>query len=275
MRAPRVLFLLAVSAVATLSFPRNARAADKATCAAAAVEGQRLRKEHKLVAARDQLLVCSSPDCPEIVTQDCTPWLGEVERSVASVVFRPVDEHGRPLDGVRVTENGVVVAEQAGLRAVEVDPGAHTFHFERDGYRAADQGAQLEEGRRNQEIAVTMRPDETAPPPPPPPVVHETSGSGAGLLVGAVVATTLAVAGGGVFAGFGFSGLSDQDALRKSCAPYCTSAQTSPVQTEFTIADVALVSGLVALAVAGAFWVVWGTRAPAKHVGLAGATFEF
>src|SRR5512142_876256 len=80
-------------AVATLVQP--AHAGDKAACAAAAEVGQRLFKSHKLVAAREQLLACSSKECPDVISQDCTQWLGEVERSVASVVLKPIDETGR------------------------------------------------------------------------------------------------------------------------------------------------------------------------------------
>ncbi len=260
--------------VGLVAFETPARATDKAGCAAAAEEGQRLKKEHKLVAAREQLLVCSSKDCPDIVSQDCTQWLGEVDRGVASVIFKTVDETGKPLDGARVTENGVVLAEHAGI-AVDVDPGPHDFHFERPGYAPVEQRAQLDEGRRNQEVAVTMHPIVTTP------VVaaeRPSHGGTTGLLVAAVTASTLAVAGGAIFAGFGLSGLSDQDALRKTCAPYCTSAQRLRIQTKLTIADVALVAGIVALAAAGVFWIVWGTsHAPSKHVsvGLGGAGFAF
>ncbi len=251
---------------------RPARAADKAACAAAAEVGQRLFKSHKLVAARDQLLVCSSKDCPDVISQDCTQWLGEVDRSVASVILKPVDETGRRLDDVHVTENGVVIAEHAGEGAVEVDPGSHVFRFERPDYEAVEQRAQLDEGRRNQEIVVTMRPHTSAPPLVEKPAI---SGSRTGLLIGAVTTTGLAVIAGGLYAGFGLSAISDQNVLRTTCAPNCTDAQVSPVQTKFTVANVALVAGIVSVVAAGVFWIVWGTHAPDKHVSLSGVTFTF
>ena len=55
----------------------------------AAETAQRLHKARKLLASREQLLVCSSPECPSIVSNDCTSWLGEVQRSLASVVVKP------------------------------------------------------------------------------------------------------------------------------------------------------------------------------------------
>ena len=267
-RAP--LFLCAFLSVS--AWNETAEATDKAQCAAAAEVGQRLTKAHKLVAAREQLLVCSSKECPDVISQDCTQWLGEVERSVASIILKPVDDAGRRLDNVHVTENGVVVAEHAGEGAVEVDPGAHVFRFERGDLEPAEQRVKLDEGRRNQEIVVTMRPRVAAPPPPPPP---QTSG-GAGLLAGGIVATTLAVAGGALFAGFGISGAADEEALRKSCAPFCTSAQVSPVSTKFAVADAALITGGVAAITAVVFWVLWTHRSPQKQqVGFDGVWLSF
>jgi hypothetical protein len=103
-----------------------------------------------------------------------------------------------------------------------------------------------------------------------------TQSSGGGLLAGAIATTVLAVAGGALFAGFGASGIADEDALRKSCAPFCTSSQVSPISTKFAIADVALATGGVAAIAAIVFWVVWSQhRSPEKHVGLEGVRFSF
>jgi hypothetical protein len=252
-----------------------ALATDKAQCASAAEVGQRLFKSHKLVSAREQLLICSSKDCPDVISQDCTQWLGEVVRSVASVVFKAVDDGGKPLDDVKVTENGVVVTEHAGEgAAIEVDPGVHAFRFEKPDYDYVEQQVKLDEGRHNQEISIVMRLHSTTTPPPPPPTGNGAS-SGTGLLVGAVTATSLAVIGAGVFIGAGLAGTSDQNALKTSCAPNCSPSQVSPVQTKFTVANVGLVTGAIALVAAGVFWVLYGTRAPDKHVGLSGVTFSF
>lgn len=263
-----------LAALAALSFAPAARATDKAECAAAAEAGQRLAKDHKYVAAREKLLVCASKDCPDVIVQDCTQWLGETERNVASVVFKPVDDAGHRLDGVQVTEHGVVVTEHASDGAVDVDPGAHVYRFQHGGYEPVEQRAQLDEGRRNQEIAVTLH---AAPVVVAPPVVPEHAASrGVPVLVAAIATTGLAVLGGGFYAGFGLSGMSDQNDLKKTCAPYCTSAQTAPVQTKFTIANVALVGGLVALATAGVLSIVWATtKTPEKHVSLSGVSIAF
>jgi hypothetical protein len=266
----RAASLASFTLVATMVQP--AWSADKAQCASAAEVGQRLFKSHKFVAAREQLRVCSSKDCPDVIFSECTQWLGEVDRSVASVVLKPVDDAGHRIDDVKVTENGVVIAEHTGESAVEIDPGPHVLRFEKPDFDFVEQHVQLDEGRRNQEVSVTMHPHATPPPPPPK---AEGGSSGTGLLVGGVTATVLAVAGAGVFIGAGLAGISDQNALKTSCAPNCTSSQVSPVQTKFTVANVGLVTGVVALVAAGVFWVLYGTRAPDKHVSLSGVTLHF
>jgi hypothetical protein len=90
------------------------------------------------------------------------------------------------------------------------------------------------------------------------------------------VTTALAVVGGALFAGFGVSGAADEDALRKSCSPFCTSAQVSPVSTKFAVADASLITGGVAAVTAIVFWVLWTQhRSPEKHVGFDGLRVTF
>jgi len=267
-RVSSVAAFFVVTAVVQPAF-----ATDKAQCASAAEVGQRLFKSHKLVAAREQLLICSSKDCPDVISQDCTQWLGEVVRSVASVVFKPVDDGGKPLDGVKVTENGTVIGDPVGTAPIEMDPGVHAFRFEKPEYDYVEQQVKLDEGRRNQEISIVLHLHSAGSPPPPKP--EHGGSSGTGLLVGAVTATSLAVIGAGVFIGAGLAGTSDQNALKTSCAPNCSQAQVSPVSTKFTVANVGLITGAIALVAAGVFWVLYGTRAPDKHVGLSGVTLTF
>src|SRR5215472_11973757 len=97
-RIRRALCALVAASVTTWSLP--AGAVDKAACVDAAETGQRLRKEGRLISARDSLLVCASPECPEVVSQDCTGWLGEVQRRLGSVVVRARDPHGETLSDV-------------------------------------------------------------------------------------------------------------------------------------------------------------------------------
>src|ERR1035438_6772877 len=75
-------------------------ALDKAACAAAAEAGQRLRNRGQLVAAREQLIVCASPECPQVVSQDCTGWLRGGPRGPAPAARRAPHAHRAPLHEV-------------------------------------------------------------------------------------------------------------------------------------------------------------------------------
>src|SRR5882672_1519053 len=93
----------ALMAMSPTVWSSPALATDKAACVAAAEAGQRLRKQGHLVSAREQLVVCASPECPQVVSQDCTGWLGEVQRSLASLVVRARDGSGQALREVAVS----------------------------------------------------------------------------------------------------------------------------------------------------------------------------
>src|SRR5882672_2346055 len=95
--------LCALVATSLPAWSTPAFAIDKVACVDAAEAGQRLRKEGQLVAARDRLVVCASPECPEVVSQDCTGWLGLVQRSLASVIVKAFGVRGEPLSDVGVS----------------------------------------------------------------------------------------------------------------------------------------------------------------------------
>jgi len=233
----------------------RAKAADKAACAAAAEAGQRLAKDHKYIAAREQLLVCSSPECPEIIAQDCTQWLGEVQRNVASIVLKPKDQTGNLLTDVGVSSDGSPLTLHATDTPIEIDPGVHVLRFERVGYDATEVRAEVAPGKRNQEIVATMH---AAPVATPVGVADK----GTGLAVASIVFLGVGVVGMGLFGGFGVLGLNDQDAVRKTgCAPNC-GPQLGGVSTDFTVANVSLVGGIVSLFTAGVLALVWATSHP-------------
>jgi hypothetical protein len=57
----------------------------------------------------------------------------------------------------------------------------------------------------------------------------------------------LSAAGFVGFAALGLSGTSEQNELKLTCAPKCTQSEVDPVRTKFTLADVSLVIGALAL----------------------------
>src|SRR5262249_28263072 len=71
-------------------------AADDEThaCIVASDEGQRLRDDSHLTAARDQFIRCARDVCPAPIRKDCTQWLDDVEQRVPRVVLEARDAAG-------------------------------------------------------------------------------------------------------------------------------------------------------------------------------------
>jgi hypothetical protein len=237
-------------------------AINKVACVEAAEAGQRLRKEGHLVSARDRLVVCASPECPEVVSQDCTGWLGQVQRSLASVVIKAYGDD-EPLSDVAVFLDGAELTERAPTATIEVDPGDHVVRCEHAGFAPVEERTHLVEGERGREIACELAslvarareeaPGETRAPAEVPGNGGPTRG-GIPWIVWPVGG--LGVAGVTAFAVLGLSGKSDESALARpmamgGCAPYCTPSQVDPIRTKFVVADISLAVGIVALAAAG------------------------
>ena len=255
----RGLSVALAASIATASLP--AWGTDKEVCVGAAETAQRLKKAHKLLAAREQLLVCSSRECPSIVSNDCTSWLGEVERSMASVVVHARDGRGRPVYDVRVLLDGNPFAPQASGTPLDVDPGPHVFRCLR-GDASVDVQATLAEGERGHAIVCDMPTPVTVPPPPssalpgevappvPPPASQPDVIPWPSWVLGGVGILAL-----GSAAIFGVTELTQQsaDAAPGGCKPHCSDAEISSIQTKI---DLAYASAGVAVLALGAAVVI-------------------
>ncbi len=130
---------------------------DKAVCLSAASKGQTLRDAHKLIEAREQLRLCAAAQCPAVVQSDCAGWLADVERVLPTVVLSAKDAAGRDLvDVVKVSLDGQPLASVLDGQAVPVDPGMHTFRFERADGSATTQQALVREGAKAQNVSAVL-----------------------------------------------------------------------------------------------------------------------
>lgn len=253
--------LCVLMATSPTLWSRPSLAIDKAACAAAAEAGQRLRKHGQLVSAREQLVVCASPDCPPVVSQDCTGWLGEVQRSLASFSVRAHDERGQPLREVTVLLDGNVLPQTAPTAPMEVDPGTHVVKCEHEGFAPSEREVPLAEGERGFEVdcelvaliapRVASSVEESPAPVPGPslarvPAVIEPPRASMPWVVWPLAA--LGAAGAAGFIGFGIAGRNEESAL--TCGPYCLADAVRPAKTDFAVADISLVVGAVALGAA-------------------------
>jgi hypothetical protein len=245
------------------AWPKTAGAQTIAACIAAADEGQDQLRHGKLRDARRSFVVCSQERCPVVVRKDCDHWLEQVNLDMPTVVFGAKDASGQDLAtfAVRVDTDAEETATPGIPR--ELDPGPHTFAFERPGAPPITQSVVLRTGERNRQVLVTFPAvDVLRPPPvePPAPPAHSVSPWVYGFAGLAALAT-------GSFVYFAVSGLHEKSDLRSTCAPACTDSQVSKLRTDYIVADVSLGIGVVSLAVVGTIWLLGPSKKSPAPVG--------
>ncbi len=261
--------LAAFAALATLvSFAPGARAADDTVraCIAASTDGQTLRKQGKLLAAREQMIACARDACPAIVRSHCARWLSEVEAAIPSVVIRAEDASGRDVIGARLSIDGR--AQKLDGHPVRLDPGAHTVTIEDDHGARKQETVLLAEGEASRVVTLRFARVASASEEPAPPATSPNRGryvpAGAWILGG------VGVVGIGVATYFGLSANGDLSTLKTSCSPHCTDAQTQPGRTDALLFGAFAAGG--AAAIAGAL--VWGLAFPSHSSTTAGARVD-
>ena len=223
-------------------------------CIAAADEGQKLRDDGKLNAARDKFIMCAAKACPGAVAKQCSQWLIEAEHDTPTVTFRALDEQGKETLAVKVLIDGAAVAQSIDARALPIDPGEHTVRFELAAGRAVEDKILVRPGEKNKMIELSFQPK--APPPAaatvkpvPPPVAPVTDG-GFHIPTLGWIGLGIGVAGGVMTALFALSANSAESDLRTTCAPSCDSSEKSSIDTKIVLANVGLGVGIAGLGLA-------------------------
>jgi hypothetical protein len=229
---------------------------DRKACIAAADDGQKLRDDNKLTAARDKFILCASKSCPGAVAKECSQWLQDAERDMPSVTFRARDERGKEILDVRVLIDDQVVAESIDARALPVDPGEHRFKFARSDGKAVEDKIVLRPAEKNRLIELTFegpkQADTTTPKDngstvtPPP----EEPARGFQIPVMGWVGAGVAVVGVGMMAYFAVSANGDEDDLRSRCAPNCPESERDSVDQKVLLANVGMGVAIVGAGVA-------------------------
>src|SRR4051812_21030739 len=98
---------LAAIVAATSSITTPAVAADdKVEWVGAFEQGQKLRDEGKLRAAREALVICQRDVCPAPVRKDCVDLGAEVQRLSPTMLLTLHDDRGQDVIDARVTIDG-------------------------------------------------------------------------------------------------------------------------------------------------------------------------
>jgi hypothetical protein len=213
-----------------------------ATCVADHAAGQEARLQSRLLDAARLFTQCSQPQCPQLVREDCEPWLAEVDAHLPRVVIEL--QAGVNAADVRLFIDGerspLGLGESRGF-----DPGRHNFRFEAPGRATRHEDVVLFAGEAPRRILVAFEapPARHAPHEPESRApVRELDGEGVqwSWLLGGVGAV-----GVGVAAYFGVASLDERARLRRTCAPLCSSAQVQTLRQRAVIADVGLGVGIL------------------------------
>ena len=252
-------------------------------CFIAPLDGQRLHKAGKLLDSRARFASCSRKKCPAKIVEACVRWSSEVDAAIPSVVLAARDRRGNNLTDVRVSIDGDAAVDLSPL-AIELDPGTHSFAFQRTGSPEVGQQVVLHEGEKNREVLARFASHEAAPPevaattPEPSPTALTTQ-------LGLVTPTTapppaappthderpvpamawvLASAGSLALVGFAtFAGLGLSTRANDHCDVGCSPSQYDTVMTDLRVADASLGVGIVALGTAALLYL---TRPTAKRL---------
>lgn len=219
--------------------------ADVDQCVQSHSQGQISRDEGQLLRSQAEFLACAADeDCPAPIKEECQQYLTAVKASTPTVVFAARDTLGRDLDGVRVFLDGEFLADVDGSAPVPLDPGPHKMRFEHPSGQVVEQKLVAVQGEKARFVAAEF--DVTPKHAADAPGDGATSSAPSDLRrISTYVFGGLAVVGLTGFAVFGLQGKAEEDDLRSSCAPNCSSAQKRSVAGKYLLADVSLaVAGL-------------------------------
>ena len=239
-----------------------AQAEEQQACSDEYVQAQRARKEGKLLAAREHLLVCSRELCMDVIEKDCATWLQEVDASLPSVMIVARDPFGDETLDVRVLVDGEVAREELDAHAIPVDPGRHVFHFEHKDAPPVERTLIVREGEQNQRVEIQFSADtaaagardtEIAAPPKSPKPTRGRMAHDLGWVLGGVGATSLL--GGTLF--WISSSAAVGDLEDSGCKPNCSPEFTDGIDRQRLIGDVMAIAGIASIGVA-VYLLVWG-----------------
>lgn len=240
-----------VFTVALSVAPRPARAGDRDACVEAANEGQSLRGDGRLVAAKQRFVACGQASCPGLIARSCVGWLDDLERQLPSIVVRVVDESESDVTDAEVTVDGARVVGNVGVttgRAIEIDPGRHVVRASAPKRSVVEQTLIAAEGEKRRLVRIRLAADAVAAPPSvrssrEPPTSEPRIPTLAWPIGGIALA---ALTTGGILGGLTISRANE---LADDCGPTCPASDRQALEGRFLVADILGAVGLVAAGV--------------------------
>lgn len=246
------LLLLASSASSAPSKPDPAIAAKKAECVAALDKAQASKASRKLVEARANYVTCSHEACPDMIREDCSKGLREVDESIPSITLAATLD-GKDARDAKVSLDGETIDGGLDGRSIPLDPGSHTVRFERPGSPPQEQKIVAREGQKNQLITGVF------PGTKPAGGGHVTT-EGQRLPIIPIAFAGVGAVGLGTALVMHITMTSKANDLGNSCAPTCSQSDRDDLSDRLVLRNVALGVGIGALVIAAVTYVVAGRR---------------
>jgi hypothetical protein len=175
----RVAVLPFVLAALLAGLPARSAEPTKQQCVEANDGAQDLRQAGKLRQAREQMLVCAAPSCPEIVREDCEERLRHVDAAMPTIIFEAKDAGGHDLVNVTVAMDGQPFADKLDRSTLQLDPGRHRFVFNARGLPSTETILVIREGEKARREVVVLASSVQVPAKAEPlaPVTSASDGS--------------------------------------------------------------------------------------------------
>jgi hypothetical protein len=283
MAARRVVRSCSLGLCASLTWLGAANAQDsaptKTSCAEAYESSQETRASGHLQQARERLAFCAQPECPSFVQKDCARWLGEVERELPSVVISVAGLDPEVARQTSVKIDGVDLPDALAGKAVSLNPGKHELTLESPGEPAVVRQIVALQGVQNRAVEIRVGAAALEPSAEPTFAADQPGQTTSPLRSYAYVAWGVGAVGLGVFGVFGTLGQADAKSLKEDCpevtpdpeavAPgTCLESDAeereSSYKTKNLIADVGLVTGIVAAVGGTALFILSATESPSS-----------
>lgn len=215
-------------------------ATSKETCATSYEDGQRLRREAKLMQARAAFGQCADA-CPAQLSADCVGWLAEIESSMPSLIVQAYDAAGKAVPRADIRVDGLDVESIAdGKTPVLVDPGARNLRVELPSGETREMTVGVRPGDRKRRIEIRFaRSSPSAPVSAVVPSSHpiasraQSRGSIWPWVLGGGAAASLTTA-----AAFTIAGHAKRGALFDTCAPTCAQSDVDSIRTMWVVGGV-------------------------------------
>lgn len=228
---------------------------DANPCISGFEQSQVYRKGGKLRSAKAELLKCAQLQCKQVIRDQCSLWLEEVDTATPSVIV-DTTVNGEDASDVKVQLDGADATDWQPGKPLEMDPGSHVLVVTVPNFPPSERRIVTREGEKRRVFSFSFGQEKNTgggpgaqPPPlaaPPPVVMHRPVPAITYVFAGT------AVVGVGAFAVLGVLAKGKEDELAsdppEGCSPNCTDDQVNDLKSRYLMANIALgVGGAAAL----------------------------